>query len=364
VVNSTFSGNAATGGGGGILNNAGTATIQNSTFVNNSASGGGGGIGTWNSPSSPNTYIGNTILMNNTGTSSAPDDCRNGLGTGTLGGTANIIGATTNCTSIATYTTGANLGTLTGSPAYYPLLPGSAAIDTGDSGICTATAANYTSENNVPRPQDGNNDTISVCDIGAYELPASRTLNSSGALDGWVLESTETSGVGGSLNATNTTFSLGDDASNRQYRAILSFDTHTLPGTAVITSVTLKIKRPATGFLVGDNNPFAWGGGLKADVCKGFFSTTSALQLGDFNFTSINCKVPAATFSSTPSLNWYSANLASTAFAKINRLGLTQFRLRFNTDDNNDHTADYLNFFSGNSTAANRPTLIIYFYMP
>jgi hypothetical protein len=183
--------------------------------------------------------------------------------------------------------------------------------------------------------------------------------------DGWIIESSETSLKGGSVNNGGSMLQVGDDAKNRQYRAILSFDTHTLPGTAVITSVTLKIKRPATGFLVGDNNPFAWGGGLKADVCRNFFGTSIALQIVDFNYNNTtNCKLLAGTFGATPSASWYSTNLVNTAFTKINKTGFTQFRIYFSKDDNNDLTADYLNFFSGNSTAANRPTLIIYFYMP
>ncbi|HNN14909.1 MAG TPA: hypothetical protein PKL78_15210, partial [Anaerolineales bacterium] len=57
------------------------------------------------------------------------------------------------------------------------------------------------------------------------------------------MESTETSNNGGSLNSNATSFNLGDSAADQQYRAILSFDTSTLPDTAVITSATLSIKK-------------------------------------------------------------------------------------------------------------------------
>ncbi len=73
------------------------------------------------------------------------------------------------------------------------------------------------------------------------------------------------------------------------------------------------------------------------DVCKGVFGTTGALQLTDFNFNNAtNCKLLAGTFGNTPTLGWYSANLISTAWNKINKIGLTQFRLRFYKDDNDD----------------------------
>ena len=43
MTNSTLSGNTATGGGGGIVND-GTVTVTNSTLTGNSAASGGGGI--------------------------------------------------------------------------------------------------------------------------------------------------------------------------------------------------------------------------------------------------------------------------------------------------------------------------------
>ena len=51
--------------------------------------------------------------------------------------------------------------------------------------------------------------------------------------------------------------------------------------------------------------------------------------------------------------------------AYINKAGLTQFRLRFATDDNNDNGADYMKFFSGDYASAGvRPTLAIEYYAP
>ncbi len=53
------------------------------------------------------------------------------------------------------------------------------------------------------------------------------------------------------------------------------------------------------------------------------------------------------------------------AFAFINKIGVTQFRLRFQLDDDNDSIADLLRFFSGDYfNAALRPTLIIEYTLP
>ena len=48
----------------------------------------------------------------------------------------------------------------------------------------------------------------------------------------------------------------------------------------------------------------------------------------------------------------------------ISKVGVTQFRLFFSLDDNDDLGADYLKFFSGNSTTANMPQLIVTYYTP
>jgi hypothetical protein len=199
----------------------------------------------------------------------------------------------------------------------------------------------------------------------AYTINKTLTYTSTAAQDGWILESTETSNTGGTLNTAATTFNLGDDALDKQYRAILSFNTASIPDNATISQITIKIKRISSGFLTGNNNPFTWGSGLKVDVCKLRFGTSSSLQLSDFGYNSTtNCKLLAATFGSTPSLSWYSANLVSSAFSKLNKIGLTQFRLRFAKDDNDDGLADYLKFYSGNAPAATRPQLVITYTIP
>jgi hypothetical protein len=179
-----------------------------------------------------------------------------------------------------------------------------------------------------------------------------------GTVDGWVLESTETSGIGGTLNRSDTTFKLGDDASDRQYRGILSFATGALPDNAVILSIKLRIRQLS---LVG-TNPFITHQGLKVDIQQPFFGTAVGLQLADFKAVAdLNS---FTTFSKTPVSGWYTATVKPTNFAYINLLGPTQLRLRFAKDDNDDLSADYLNFYSGNAAPTNRPKLIIQYYVP
>ena len=159
IANSAFSNNSANGGGG-VINNSGTATIFNSTFSGNSATYDGGGVFTWNGAASPpTTTIRNTILANS---AAGYDDCWNHA-TGTLIGGNNIIETTSTCNSIATITSGPNLGSLAGSPAYFPLNAGSPAIDAGDDAVCAAAPVSNTSQNGVTRPQGAH------CDIGSVE---------------------------------------------------------------------------------------------------------------------------------------------------------------------------------------------------
>ncbi len=65
----------------------------------------------------------------------------------------------------------------------------------------------------------------------------------------------------------------------------------------------------------------------------------------------------------------YKISLPNAALPYINTLatngGLTQLRLRFKLDDNNNAITNIISFFSANATAlAYRPTLTITYYLP
>jgi hypothetical protein len=186
------------------------------------------------------------------------------------------------------------------------------------------------------------------------------TLISNSTQDGWVLEASENSNTGGSSNNSGTTFWLGDNAANRQYRAILSFGTGALPDNAILVSVTLKIRSAGqTG-----SNPFGTLGNIAVDIRRGRFNNNVALENADFQATAD--KNGAMTITNSPAKGWYSKGLSASNFSLINKTGVTQFRLRFGRDDNNNHAADALKFYSGNftTTPSYRPTLIIQYRLP
>ena len=194
-----------------------------------------------------------------------------------------------------------------------------------------------------------------------YTMNKILTFNSAAAQDGWILESSETSSIGGTLNSTATTFNLGDNALRKQYRSLLSFSTTSLPDTAVITAVTLKVKKQG---ITGSGNPVEILQGFMVDVKKGFFGTAAGLQTADFQTAASKTVGP---FSGTLLSGWYSIDITG-AKAYINKLtannGLTQIRLRFKLDDNNNAIANYLSLYSGNAAAAARPQLVITYYVP
>jgi len=204
----------------------------------------------------------------------------------------------------------------------------------------------------------------SLVGAGIYrraQVTSSKSLSSWGSKDGWLLESSHTSSRGGSTSASATTFRLGDDASKKQYRAILSFSTSSIPDGAVITGVTLKFRKQG---VTGGGDPVAKFNGFMIDMKKGYFGTRTTLQAGDFR---ASASKTYGAFKPALSGGWYSINLTS-AKAYINKTsahaGLTQIRLRFKLDDNNNRVANYLRLYSGNAATSSRPQLIVTYYMP
>jgi hypothetical protein len=178
--------------------------------------------------------------------------------------------------------------------------------------------------------------------------------------DGWALESSEGANAGGAMDVGAPTFRLGDDASRKQYRAILSFDTSRLPDDAVVTRIALKVKRQG---VTGGGNPVSIFRGFMADVRNGAFGDTS-LEPGDWQSSPNKTVGP---FNLTPANGWYTLDLTAAA-PHMNKLsdngGLTQIRLRFKLDDNNNKASNYLTLFSGNANASSRPQLVVEYYVP
>jgi hypothetical protein len=187
-----------------------------------------------------------------------------------------------------------------------------------------------------------------------------QTFNSQASFDGWVLESNSTSNIGGTFNSTAKSFNLGDDAANRQYRSILSFATSALPNSAVITKVTLKIKKSD----VVNGATFAMFSGLVVDFNNGPFGIAN-LQKNDFQAPPVAVFGPFNNL--IPANNWYTIDLtgASDYVNKLETLnGITQLRLRFKLGDNYNSIANTMKFFSGDAAAENQPQFIIEYYIP
>ena len=176
--------------------------------------------------------------------------------------------------------------------------------------------------------------------------------------DGWVLESSETSSTGGSMS-TSGALRLGDDAANRQYRSIVCFDTSMLPDTAVLRSVTLKIKKAG---VVG-TEPLGSFGKLLADISLGGFGSV-VLENADFQAAASANAI--GHFTPVPMQpGWYQLVVPAADYSFVDVAGMTQFRLRFEMDDNNNHVADYDTFYAGDAaSAANRPVLSVEYSLP
>jgi hypothetical protein len=129
---------------------------------------------------------------------------------------------------------------------------------------------------------------------------------------------------------------------------------------AKIVSVTLKFKHAG----LSGTNPFATHGKLLADLCNGAYKNKPALELGDFNAICAHGKNRVLLYTNTRADNWYSQALLPGDFQFINLGAVTQFRLRFTKDDNNDFGADFLKLYSGNALEADRPQLIVEYYTP
>ncbi len=151
--------------------------------------------------------------------------------------------------------------------------------------------------------------------------------------DGYVVESSETSGVGGASNQ-NSSY-LGDSATNQQYITILHFDTSAIPDGATVTAATLTIRRFDTA-----GTPTGLGS-ITVDIKNGYYGTDDVLRANDFEAASSATNVATIPYPASDG-DYSSGTLNATGRAQINKTGITQFKIRFITDDDNDATADYL----------------------
>jgi hypothetical protein len=152
IANSTFSANTAPVLFGGAIANGGDITTHNSTLAFNSAPSGGG------LENSGNVEFHNVIVANNDG-----GDCVN---SGSVTGFANLD-SDGSCPSFDYLNQDPQLLPLAdngGDTQTHALPADSPAIDAGNNFACLEA-----DQRGISRPEDGNDDGIASCDIGAYE---------------------------------------------------------------------------------------------------------------------------------------------------------------------------------------------------
>ncbi len=160
VINSTISGNDANSAGGGLYNDGGTITISNSTISGNLIA--SLGMGIYNAGGT--VSFNNSIIANQVG----GVDCG---GSGTFVSNGNNIDSDNTCNLIDPAdlnSTDPLIGTLQdngGTTMTHALLSNSPAIDSGGAASCPSV-----DQRGISRPQDGDDDGSTGCDIGAFEL--------------------------------------------------------------------------------------------------------------------------------------------------------------------------------------------------
>lgn len=208
----------------------------------------------------------------------------------------------------------------------------------------------------------GIGETYTITKI-AY-ITVNEKVRSSGANDGWILESWENSNQGYYKDSRDSFFNIGDDSSDRQYRSILSFPTSYLPDDAVVTNIILLMKlRRSVGL-----DPFNTHGNISIDIRYGSFGSFGPigiknLQASDFQAQASMNSV--GQIQNNPVGGWYWAALDRSTYSYINLIGVTQFRLAFQLDDNDDLDSDFLMFYSGDFwKQTDRPHLLIEYKIP
>ncbi|MGH7339441.1 MAG: M14 family zinc carboxypeptidase [Candidatus Rokuibacteriota bacterium] len=241
--------------------------------------------------------------------------------------------------------------TATGGP-YTTVASGVLGTSHTDTGLANGTAYYYVVTGTNAQGEGAASNEASASPVAAV------TLTSIAAHDGWVLESSESSNAGGSIDSTSTSSSalrVGDATSDRQYKTVVSFDTSPIPDGATVLSATLRLRRGT----VSGTNPFGTHGTCRVDVQTGGFGASTTLATGDFQAAAT--AVQAATLGNAASNgDWSEGTLNAAGLAAIDKTGTTQLRVYFSLDDNDDGGNDYLGYYSGNnSTSANRPQLVV-----
>jgi hypothetical protein len=206
----------------------------------------------------------------------------------------------------------------------------------------------------------GGSDYSSVASATTLALPpVAVTFTSIAAQDGYVLESGETSLTGGTASATtggSSGLRAGDDNRDRQFKTVVSFDTSSIPDGATIVAATLRLRRGA----VSGTSPFQTHSACSVDIKSGNgFNGSTTLTREDFQAPADAAQV-ATLSNAAANGQWSEGNVNAAGLVFVDRIGVTQFRISFALDDNDDLGTDYIGWYSGeSSTSGNRPQLMV-----
>jgi hypothetical protein len=181
------------------------------------------------------------------------------------------------------------------------------------------------------------------------------SMRSDRATDGHVVE-------GGNAIANDLTLKTGDDAANKQLRAVVSF-TMGLPANATVTGATLRVKRSS---ILGSQDKLDKLGKLHIDMAAtgSGFSQSPALEATDYTVGGSDQASVSVVDAPRVDGQWLQINVPAEKLAYVFRSGVTQFRLRFATASPNGNE-NQLRWFAGDAVdEVDRPLLVVTYSLP
>ena len=203
------------------------------------------------------------------------------------------------------------------------------------------------------------NDPAQAAPAAPLPKPEEALFVSMPAHDGHIVESAQDSAEGGTVSASAASFRIGDESNNRAYRTILSFDTSSLPENATVIEATVGIRRiGAIQGLIPIGTEHKTFGDILVDVASAPFNSNVALETADWQAPASKLAASMFAYPAYSDGMTIFSRLESPDLGLVNRSGHTQFRIRYQFDDDFDNSADYVTYGTSNNTnAANHPTL-------
>jgi hypothetical protein len=212
--------------------------------------------------------------------------------------------------------------------------------------------------NSVSQPGHVNLASTSTDNSQQFQY-AVKAYTSIAANDGWILESAAGTNIGGSINNSATTLSVGDDATNRSYRMLTRFDTSTdpVPAAAIIAGGNYRVTQAS----ITGTNPLNTHGNLRTFLNAPYFGSSANLKTIDYQ---AGADTGACVFDIVLlSDNGYRCVFYAAALPFIPKSGILDLRSQFDAD-NADGSADLLNTYSGNAATAGPKLYVTYYFVP